>query len=444
MSHGMDERLQRLLGGGHLAALRRRLRRHYERLPPDDDRAAFRVTGLTPEEHAALASLVGRHPRFTGSLLVDERAVDQALRDAGIAASLREALEALDGPIVNGAAARAERERLWSGVIEGCLHAGLARYLASPAAGGLLKRLSGNDPTTAAGLCSSVQTVLHRLPAQGLTRAQLAAETLGDPHALDNGQAAATLVLAVWRHAAVPADAATDAVPADAAPDAMPADADDAAGAPDDLRAEKSRDTWARAGVLVNELARPALVLNLPVGDGTNTSHPPGEPGYLSLRLLVRAPPLWGVAHRTVYVCENPNLLAIAADRLGARCRPLVCTDGMPAAAQARLLSQLSLAGASLHYHGDFDWAGLHIGNHVTRAWGARPWRFAAADYLAAVGKLPRPGRPLEGAPAVASWDDRLACAMQSHDVAVSEESVAETLLRDLDSSAVTPDDSGL
>jgi hypothetical protein len=47
-----------------------------------------------------------------------------------------------------------------------------------------------------AGLATALRAVLACLPAQGLTRAQLAAATLGDAHALDDGQALATLVLA--------------------------------------------------------------------------------------------------------------------------------------------------------------------------------------------------------------------------------------------------------
>jgi uncharacterized protein (TIGR02679 family) len=65
----------------------------------------------------------------------------------------------------------------------------------------------------------------------------------------------------------------------------------------------------------------------------------------------------------------------------------MICTDGMPAAAQNRLLSQLALAGAQLRYHGDFDWAGLHIGNYVMREYNACPWRFGAADLLRPFGQ---------------------------------------------------------
>jgi uncharacterized protein (TIGR02679 family) len=182
--------------------------------------------------------------------------------------------------------------------------------------------------------------------------------------------------------------------------------------------------------VLVNELARPALFLNLPAAGGGTFAAEAGEPAYATLRRLLRTPPGLAVAGRTVYVCENPNLLAIAADRLGARCAPLVCTDGMPAAAQRTLLLQLAGAGASLLYHGDFDWPGLRIANLVVRSFGARPWRFAAADYAEAAGTCP--GLALTGPPAPAAWDPALAPAMQERGLAVPEEALAAALLEDL------------
>ena len=188
----------------------------------------------------------------------------------------------------------------------------------------------------------------------------------------------------------------------------------------------RQRDLWASVGVLVNELARPVLVLNLP---GVAA---PGEPAYLSLRSLLRSPPVWTVRGLTVFVCENPNLLAIAADHLGQRCAPLVCTDGMPAAAQRSLLTQLARAGAALRYHGDFDWPGLHIGNHMLREHGASPWRFGAADYEAALRTAPLPGRPLHTDAVEASWDNALAAAMQTALRAIDEEMVADALLQDL------------
>jgi hypothetical protein len=61
----------------------------------------FRLSNLTIEEHAALTSLLGRPLRYANSLQVDVHLVDAAFRNAGIASSLRDALERLDGPITN-------------------------------------------------------------------------------------------------------------------------------------------------------------------------------------------------------------------------------------------------------------------------------------------------------------------------------------------------------
>jgi uncharacterized protein (TIGR02679 family) len=347
-------------------------------------------------------------------LKIDLTSVDSALRDAGIAESLRSALEQLDGPIVLLAATRAAARRAWSGVADGRTDPGLQRFLQAPVGMGLLKRLSGGDPLVAGDLCDRVEAVLRRLPAGGVTRAQLAADVLGDPHALDSGRPVAALVLAVWRRIAEPVTGPPE--------DAIETDAP----------GEKARAVWAKAGILVNELARPVLFLNLPVIGAGEHAHMPGEPGYASLRLLMRSPPSWDVAGRAVFVCENPNVVAIAADRFGRRCPPMVCTDGMPAAAQDKLLNQLVRKGAILRYHGDFDWAGLQIGNVVLREYKAQPWRFGAADYLAAVEAAPSSGHRLQGGEVLASWDQDLAPAMRAHQISIAEEGVVAVLLEEL------------
>lgn len=424
MNDEVDPRLQRLLGGEHLASLRKRLRQRFERAPLDEAVEYIRVGELSAVEHAALASLLGRPQRRSKSLRIDVRRVDADLRRAGLALSLREALEKLDGPIPHLAKARLRLQTLWLGVVDGCGHPGLAGLLRMPAGIGLLKRLARQDANAAEELCQRAEEVLRHLPANGITRSQLAADVLGDAHALDNGRGVAALVLHVLRQAAAPAfgdDGNTSGEPEENL-DPQPAGG-----------AERARDAWARAGVLVNELARPALFLNLPVSGTGSGRWPFGEPAYMSLRALLRSPPRWDAAGRTVFVCENPNLLAIAADRWGASCAPLVCTDGMPAAAQRCLLSQLAQAGARLLYHGDFDWPGLRIGNHVMREHGAEPWRFGAIDYLAAVQTAPNPAHSLAGNPVEASWDGVLTLAMRKQRVAIAEEAVAASLLQDLD-----------
>ena len=430
-----EPRLQRLLGGDALQPLRLRLRRHFERQGDADARTTLQLAQLTGIEHEALALLTGRPARTARSMQIDLAGIDTALQAAGICNSLREALERLDGPIANPAAERTANRLAWAALAHlPERDARLQAWLSTQASGTLLRRLARQDTAAAETLLAQAHAVLRCLPATGVTRAQLAAQTLGNAHALDAGQPVASLVLATWRYAEV---AATPSPPDD--PSRVRSDDGEATheGVEQAIEiagqaSERARDIWARAGILVNELARPALMLNLPAGHPLTGRWPLGEPAYLSLRQLLRTPPIWSIEGRTVFVCENPNLLAIAADRLGAQCAPLVCTDGMPAAAQRTLLNQLLNAGARLHYHGDFDWPGLQIANHVMRTWQARPWRLAASDYEAAVQAAPHTRRDLDESDIAAAWDPLLAAAMSRHGLAIAEEAVADGLIEDL------------
>jgi uncharacterized protein (TIGR02679 family) len=419
MSTSADSRLKRLLGGDDLAKLRDRLRRHYERQPLQEGSDVVRLTALSRHEHATLSSLIGRPQRYAQSMQVDIRAIDIGLQRAAIASSLRHALEQLDGPIEHKAAIRLQTETFWAGIVADSVQPRLIQFLEAPAGLGLLKRLSGQKPDAAMRLRRQAEAILRCLPAQGIARSQLAADILGDAHGLDNGRPAATLVLAAWRQSHQSNSRGIAAI-------------SDEADNGDGDNPERIRDTWATAGVLVNELARPALFLNLPIQRELTIDQSSGEPCYGSLRWLLRSPPAWNVSDRTVYICENPNLVAIAADHCGIHCAPLVCVEGMPGAAQRCLLTQLKLAGARLLYHGDFDWPGLRIGNHVMRGYGATPWRFGAADYAAAIGKASNDRHALRGKPAEALWDGALAATMSRHGAAIAEESVAELLLLDL------------
>jgi uncharacterized protein (TIGR02679 family) len=293
----------------------------------------------------------------------------------------------------------------------------------------LLKRCSGGDPARAAVLLGQARQVLARLPAPGIPLAHLAAEVLGDSHALDAGQPTAAIVLRACRRV-LDRDGYSRL-------DEL-AEASNAGTEREDVeeRNRSVREQWALLGVTVNELAAPALCLNLPVEPGTPTAdvllaaarH--GEPVHLTLRALLRHASTWSVANRDVFVCENPSIVAHAADRLGTSCAPIVCTDGMPSAAQRTLLRQLTAAGARLRYHGDFDWPGLRIGNYVIRELGALPWRFSTADYLAANAVSGPVLKREERVPAM--WDEQLADAMLECGFAVHEERVFEALLSEL------------
>ena len=128
-----------------------------------------------------------------------------------------------------------------------------------------------------------------------------------------------------------------------------------------------------------------------------------------------------------VFVCENPAVLAAAANRWGAVSRPLVCVEGQPNLAADRLLHMLVDRGIALRYHGDFDWGGIRIAARLWEKFGFTPWRFNCDDYL-----LAPLGRSLSGKPVVAPWDEQLAPAMLRAGTVVHEEAVMDALLSDL------------
>jgi uncharacterized protein (TIGR02679 family) len=392
------ERLHNVLGGDNLQPLRARLRRWLEGASRDQ-----RVLAVEPHERRALEGLLGQRPGTGRSMRLELAALDASLARAGLAPDLWRALAALDGPLTDRVAERERERRNWQAVFERARIAGLDGWLDHPRNRGLVKRLAQRLPGRAARLLDQAAAVLRALPADGVPASRLAAETLGDAHALDAGRPVATLVLSVLQ-----ADAATDF--------------------------ERAREAWAASGVLVNELSKPALVLNLPSDSATPAgalaiaAARAGEPLHLSLRLLVAHRPRWPVRGATVHVCENPAVVAAAAARLGQCARPLVCTDGMPSASQRQLLSQLREDGADIRYHGDFDWPGIGIGNLVMERFNARPWRFSRTDFDVA----PASELSLTGLAVVPRWDAALGEAMRHRGTAVHEEAVLDSLLDDL------------
>ena len=111
----------------------------------------------------------------------------------------------------------------------------------------------------------------------------------------------------------------------------------------------------------------------------------------------------------------------------------MVCASGRPNLVTQHVIATLGTSRTGLLYHGDFDWPGLRIGNHVMREHGARAWRFGAADYRDALHGAPTSGRSLEERVGVeASWDDTLASAMRAARRAIDEEMVADRLIDDL------------
>lgn len=403
------ERLQRLLGGSELVRLRQKLARKLLR----EGGGRLSLSRVSDAERAAVERLVGRSPRQGKSLSVDLEAMSEALSRAGVAGDLRAALEALDGPLVDDRIRRESQSRCWTALIESFRERaeplGVADWLEALQASGLLKRLARRSEPRGQALLSQAFDVLERLPAQGMTLSTLAAACLGDAHGLDAGRPVAALVRRAlarhWRGGVARVD-------------------------PDE------RSIWAHAGVLMGgDITSAVLTLRLPVGPGPALDEAlsrycqQAEPSWLTLRQLLRHPPGWDCAGRDVFVCENPAVLAEAAERLGARSAPLVATWGRPGAAVLTLLEQLEAAGAVLQYHGDFDWAGIGIANALLERFAMRPWRMKAQDLEASASLA---GKSLVGSPVDACWDSALCPALVCRGQALHEEQVLDFLMEDL------------
>ncbi|MDI5975269.1 TIGR02679 family protein [Amycolatopsis magusensis] len=248
--------------------------------------------------------------------------------------------------------------------------------------------------------------VLARLPAAGVPLPVFAENVLGETHALDDGRRLTGLVQK-----------------------ALTAIYD----LPQPQNAQDRRTIWERAGIADDELSSTVLATGFRT-TGQDVANrilracaDAGQAAVLTLQQLRKSeiePP------QDVWIFENPSVLALALDRFGDRCPPMVCTSGWPSSAGILLLRQL--AKANRHYHGDFDGEGLRIAANVIARTGARPWQMTSDDYLAAaaIGDGPPVGRVTD-----VPWDAALAGHLRSVGTTVSEERVAPVLLTELPTS---------
>jgi uncharacterized protein (TIGR02679 family) len=406
-----DTRLRSVLGGPDVAWLVQRLRRRLEAGGSAEGTLTLQSPGESQRE--AIGRLFGRRTTSSSSLTVSLSELDALLRRANLADGIVDAMTQLCGPIVDLGGQHRDVEAQWAQVFEAARHCMGARppvlaWLDDVRSTGLLRRLARGDAKAGKALLEQSLSVAARLPAMGISLAELAATATGDSHALDLGQPVGTLVMRL-------AAALGGTIPA---PDS-----------------QSRRDSWANVGVLCDELSAPVLALNLRAAGSASIAQvlmmhaDAGEPYRLSTRQLLRHPPDFSpaISGQTVYICENPSVVACAANQLGARSAPLICVDGQLKTAARLLLTRLAAAGARLMYHGDFDWGGIRIANVVIAHCGAVPWRYSSRDYRAAP-----PGVAMRGPSVAASWDSELEAAMLASSRAVHEEQVLCELLADL------------
>lgn len=380
-----------------------------------------RVAAASRAEREAVAGLLGLPKLPPKELAIGLDRLDRALLDSRFEIGLEQVLTLVGGPLRDLPAEREANQRIRRQLFARAgRHPVMARvpalsdWLDEVERSGLLFRLSHLE--TADGLLADALEVLDLLlprRPQPTTRrlAVLANRVLGRSHGLDPGRPAATLVLAALSHLR---------------------------GQPAPKTSAERRATWEWAGVVTDDLSCDVLTLGLRPGGADAVSaalralSAAGEPARLTLRQLGSLEDaVWSVDR--VRVCENPMVLALAADELGAACPPLVCLAGVPNQAGRTLLARLGGAGAELSYHGDFDWAGLRIANILLAELAWTPWRFTARDYRRALDRGVE-GTALVGPSVTADWDAELADTMIARGVALEEEAVAEELLADLGS----------
>lgn len=368
-----------------------------------------RVGPLSVEQQGAIADLFGavRLPgEHTTVALAD---LDAVLNDV-IGCTTYEVVEQLVGPIGDRAAERrsaaAKRNHLWAWLSgHEVVHAqpALETWVAATRRNGLIE---GSIDRTRA-LLNQALRVLDELPGIGAPLPVFADSVLGNPHGLDEGTRLHTMVvraLAAIYSVNTPSDAG------------------------------QLRALWDRAGIADDELSSTVLAAGLRittesgVGRILHICAEAGQAAALTLQQLRACAQIVGAPAR-VWVVENPSLLALALNRFGARCPPMICTSGWPSSAGVLLLQQLAAAGAELHYHGDFDGEGLRIAANVVARVGAIPWRMSSMDYLAAEGGA----GPSVGRVTPVPWDPDLSAHMVRVGTAVPEERVANELLDQLE-----------
>ena len=409
-------KLYRLLGGEPLAWLVQRARDRLEAGRPLT--GTVTLPAATPEQRRAVERLTGRAARSGASLSVSLTEVDRIVKTSGAApGGLAEAVTRLTGPLRDRNRERADLAAAWDAAFAALDAAVDGRDELAPwrrwlDATGVVRRLAP-EPGQARLLLAQAAAVLRRLPSGGVPIGRLAAECCGDAHALDDGSPAGTLVLSAVRALA-----------------GLPFAAGPGAGS--------RRAAWAAVGVHLDELSSLVLCLGLPgdtcttLGRALASCREAGQPVVLTLRQLrCHGEPLRAARVR---ICENPAVVAAAADELGARCQPLVCVAGQPSAAGWRLLDLLAAGGAEFGYHGDFDWGGVRIAGAVRHRVNWRPWRYDHVAYEAAVSAADplAPLARLAGEPAATPWDPELASAMRHRNLRIEEELILDALLQDL------------
>lgn len=408
------------LGHPELAPLVDELVRRLEVGPPP---VRITVPALSDVGERTLADLLGLdHHLGRGGRAGATRSLAVERLTGAFGADVRAVVEELRGPLGDRRAERtadeAGREALWRWL--GSCVAEL-RLFPEPARGcdwvARVRRTGVPDGDLAAHRTrlEVVLRVLRRLPTEGMALASLAADVTGDAHVLDRDRRVGRFVVDALSMAGgiePPSDGAA------------------------------LRELWEQVGVMADPLSSTVLVLGLrsggdgPLASFLGAAADAGEPVVLSLSQLVRWPILPPPGTPSVFVVENPAVMAEAA--VAGTTAPILCTGGWPSVAALTLLGGLRAAGVVVHQHADLDPAGLRITAWLAARHGTTPWQMAAAAYRQALELVPESPRLTATVPDT-PWDPALAQLMRREGRAIHEESIREILLASMRRTSEAP-----
>lgn len=384
----------------------------HERLSSGGRIRTVHIGPLDEAQQAAVADLLGLDRLPGPQCAIPLAKLEAVLIEAGTDPSA--VVTAVIGPIVDRSAERdraaTERAALWAWLDS---HPEIRRQPALRGWTEHLRRLGlvRSSVERTRETISAALAVLERLPAEGQPLPAFAGEVTGDPHALDEGTRLGNLVLRALA---------------------------EIFGTEPPTTAYERRTLWERAGVAADELSNVVLAAGLRLpgrGVAREIAWCCAEAGQATAMTLAQLRATeWEKAPPRLWIIENPSILAMAVQRFGTACPPIICTSGWPNTAVMVLLRRLTELGADSRYHGDFDGEGLRIAAYVMEKTGAKPWRMRAADFLRGLRpdiRGPAPGRLTE-----APWDPDLATVIREHNQSLAEEHVVRELLDDLHDAA--------
>lgn len=376
------------------------IRRHLDRFG-SDRRGSVPTPPLAQSAVISLASLLGRRPGARLHLAD----VEASLVALGIADDLSGVLTALGRPSSPVSHERRIR-RARSAEARTALDEAAAEWPEPWAAdwaaeirrSGLLAGLTASEATTLVG---DARQFLNLLDGGPVSRAEIAAALFGSAHALDPGTRRSAVVACALRYRIGPID---------------------------------RRQLWQSAGVQSDRVSAPALIWNLPVTGASpldeqiRAANAGSLPVHLSLLALQRHP-VSAIDRTLVLMVENPRVLEAAVERRAPFA--VVAANGNPSTAVTTLVAQLMRGGLTVHYHGDFDAAGIGICRRMAEI-GCVPWRMTADDYLHAVDRAEAEKVVLDKDPrgcGPTGWDPALERVFEQGRQIIHEEFVINDLL---------------